>query len=252
MTERSLAQRTTRVFINPQTYRNLAYELMSFPLGIFYFVVIVSGLSLGIGLLILGVGLLFLMMTTAFILQATDWERRLHNTWLGAELTAIEREPFRQGNILRRFWTTLTHHSGLFWRSLFYFAGHFIFAVVGSVAAVVSIVLPLVLLFAPLYYQEIPIEIFDGTIVSINQALLASLVGLLLGFLFLNVNNLLVHAWRLFGGWLLADPTQADAWQSVRDTRRLTTDAQSVRDAERLRRLLNEGESDKIKRANSR
>ena len=39
-----------------QTYLNLLYLLLSFPLGIAYFVFLITGLSLGAGLLVIFVG----------------------------------------------------------------------------------------------------------------------------------------------------------------------------------------------------
>src|SRR5882672_7159507 len=39
-----------------QTYRNLFYLLLSFPLGIAYFVFLITGISLGTGLLVIFVG----------------------------------------------------------------------------------------------------------------------------------------------------------------------------------------------------
>ena len=35
------------VIVKPHTWRNVGYLLLAFPLGIFYFVFLVTGLSLG-------------------------------------------------------------------------------------------------------------------------------------------------------------------------------------------------------------
>ena len=51
-------ERLYGVFVKPQTYLNILYLLLAFPLGIAYFVFLVTGFSLGISLLILWVGLL--------------------------------------------------------------------------------------------------------------------------------------------------------------------------------------------------
>lgn len=53
----SLARRVLGVGFRSETYTNLAYLLARFPLGVVYFTVVVTGLSLGIGLLPLIVGL---------------------------------------------------------------------------------------------------------------------------------------------------------------------------------------------------
>jgi hypothetical protein len=49
------------VFANKQSYLNIAYLLLSFPFGIFYFIFLMVGFSLGIGLSILGIGLVILL-----------------------------------------------------------------------------------------------------------------------------------------------------------------------------------------------
>ena len=52
------------VVTNPQSYLNIVYLLLAFPLGTFYFVFLVTGLSLGAGLSItlLGIPLLGLVL----------------------------------------------------------------------------------------------------------------------------------------------------------------------------------------------
>jgi hypothetical protein len=44
-----------------ETYRNLGYDLLAFPLGIAYFVFLVTGLSVGVGLVIIWVGVPILL-----------------------------------------------------------------------------------------------------------------------------------------------------------------------------------------------
>ena len=65
------------VITNPQCFRNIAYLLLSFPLGIIYFVVIVTGLSVGIGTLIVWVGALVLLGTFLLVKGFTGIERGL-------------------------------------------------------------------------------------------------------------------------------------------------------------------------------
>ena len=45
------------VLTNSQTYKNLAYLLLSFPLGVFYFVFLITGISLGVSLAIIWIGI---------------------------------------------------------------------------------------------------------------------------------------------------------------------------------------------------
>jgi len=46
-----------KVIVSGQAYLNLFYLLVAFPLGVFYFVFLVSGLSAGVSLAIIWVGI---------------------------------------------------------------------------------------------------------------------------------------------------------------------------------------------------
>ena len=63
-----------------QTYLNIVYILFAFPLGIVYFSLVVTGVSLSAGLLIIVVGF-FIFLATLMMLRAFRW--------LDAELTRI-------------------------------------------------------------------------------------------------------------------------------------------------------------------
>lgn len=69
-----------------QTYWNLAYLLLAFPLGIAYFVVFTVGLALGVSLAILLVGFLVLGVTLLFALALAGFERLLTNWLLRTEI----------------------------------------------------------------------------------------------------------------------------------------------------------------------
>jgi two-component system phosphate regulon sensor histidine kinase PhoR len=59
-----------RVVLDTQSYRNMFYLLLSFPLGLCYFVVLVTGIALGVGTLIIWIGvplLILLMMAWWYI-----------------------------------------------------------------------------------------------------------------------------------------------------------------------------------------
>ncbi|ELZ96872.1 hypothetical protein C440_03823 [Haloferax mucosum ATCC BAA-1512] len=78
------------VVTDGQSYKNIAYLLLSFPLGSFYLVALVAGLGLGISLplTLVGLPLLFGVLYLGRLLAAG--ERRLAERLLGLE---IERPP---------------------------------------------------------------------------------------------------------------------------------------------------------------
>ncbi|MFT5299797.1 MAG: hypothetical protein ACI87E_003491 [Mariniblastus sp.] len=74
------------VVSDPQSYRNIAYLLLSFPLGLMFFVFTVVGLSVGFSTLIIWVGALILVLTFLGIKAATGIERRLAVHMLGISI----------------------------------------------------------------------------------------------------------------------------------------------------------------------
>lgn len=243
MNQRIRIQRLITVFFDPQTYRNLVYEVLALPLTLFYLVIIAVGLSLGFSLLIFGIGLFFLMGTTASILRLANFERSLLNTLLGAEVPQLDRTPFQEGNLIQRLWQTLTHHSGILWRATLYFLLHILFAVLGLSSAIISFFLSFVLMLAPFYYQSFPLEFFDMTVTTLAGALGVSLLGFVLGILLLNINNLLVQGWRGLGTWLLRGEVYLPPEPASGASARLAapeSDTQSRRDADFLRALLDD------------
>jgi hypothetical protein len=87
-----------------RTYGSLAYSLLGLPLGIFGFVVVVSGFALGIGFLITLIGIPILVATLLFVHAMADMERRLAWSLLDA---AMPRRP-----------PAPTSASGVWWRRL--------------------------------------------------------------------------------------------------------------------------------------
>lgn len=71
-----------------QTYKNLLYLLLAFPLGMAYYVVLMLGFTLGVGLSILVVGLGVLAGTVIGLRYIASFERWLANTLLGTAIPA--------------------------------------------------------------------------------------------------------------------------------------------------------------------
>mgnify|MGYP000091377830 FL=1 len=94
MTERHTAGATVRatlvdvlgVVTDTQTYRNLLYLVLAFPLGLFYYTVLMLGLTLGLGLSILVVGLGILLATVIGLRYIAAFERGLANRLLGTAI----------------------------------------------------------------------------------------------------------------------------------------------------------------------
>ena len=53
------------VVADSQSYWRVLYLLLSYPLGLFYFVFLLTGIALGAGLVIIGIGIVILALTLA-------------------------------------------------------------------------------------------------------------------------------------------------------------------------------------------
>lgn len=76
------------VIAEGRTWRSVGYLLVAFPLGIFYFVFLVTGFSLGFGLLITLMGIPILVGVIAASYGLGDFERVMSNQLLE---TSIDR-----------------------------------------------------------------------------------------------------------------------------------------------------------------
>ncbi len=65
-----------------QTYLNMLYLLAAFPLGVLYFIVLITGLSVGIGSLIIWIGIPILLLTMIAWEGFARFERLLMRHWL--------------------------------------------------------------------------------------------------------------------------------------------------------------------------
>src|ERR1051326_2452434 len=65
-----------------QTYLNLLYLLSAFPLGMVYFILLVTGISVGLGTLIIWIGIPILLITIIMWDGFASLERILVRNWL--------------------------------------------------------------------------------------------------------------------------------------------------------------------------
>lgn len=71
-----------------QTYKNLLYLCLAFPLGLVYYVGLTLGFALGVALSVLVVGLVVLLVTVVGVRFVASAERRLANALLGTTIVA--------------------------------------------------------------------------------------------------------------------------------------------------------------------
>ena len=80
------------VVANPQSYLNIVYLLLGLPLGIAYFVFLVTGISVGFSLVVIWVGVPILALVLLGSWAMCRFERVLANTLLKEDIPAMFRE----------------------------------------------------------------------------------------------------------------------------------------------------------------
>ena len=191
-----------KVVVSGQAYLNLLYLLVAFPLGILYFVLLVSGLSLGIPLLIIWVGIPILLLVGALWWALASFERLMAIHWLKEDVPAMAR-PFIEGADV---WTGLREYlaNPVTWKSLLYLFMKFPLGIAAFVVLTTLISLMLALLAMPFMYElgsvngflpEFQAGVFLSPglpawhMDSLNDALLVALIGLMLWPVTLHVTN---------------------------------------------------------------
>jgi hypothetical protein len=74
------------VVVKGQTYKNLLYLFLAFPLGMLYFIFLTFGFTLGLGLSIVVVGIGILLMMLVGVRALGTFERKLANRLLEANI----------------------------------------------------------------------------------------------------------------------------------------------------------------------
>jgi hypothetical protein len=154
--------------VQAQTYRNLLFGLISFPLAIIYFVTTIAGVSIGAGLAILFVGLLVLAVTLSFARLFGKLERELAKAMLGA---TFEHPPQRP----RGLRASLTDRRS--WKTVIYLLLRFPLAVVSFIVSIL-IVAPVAMMATPILYSMFPYTVTG--VANAQEALLISVFGCVL------------------------------------------------------------------------
>jgi hypothetical protein len=197
------------VFLHPQTYLNGLYLLLSFPLGLFYFIFLVVGLSAGIPLVIVWVGLLVLAGVFAAWWGFIVFERQLA-IWLLREDIPL---TVRQNQTGKSLWQKVTAElrNPVTWKGLLYLLLKFPLGTFSFVVWVSLISLSGALLLAPFYYWVFPISINLSVrsgvwiISTLPQALLLCVAGFLILIISMHILNGLAWVSGRFARVMLGD-----------------------------------------------
>jgi hypothetical protein len=187
-----------RVVVEPQTYLNALYLLLSFPLGIFYFVFLVTSLSLGLGLVITWFGIPILVGAIALSYAFVAFERSMAIAMLKVEIAPMGTAETPSG-LWARLRALLTNP--VTWKGIAYLLCKFPLGIISFVVLVTLAALSVALVAAPFYYWVPGVQIgWAGwfEVDTLSEALVAAVFGVALGLASLHAFNGV--AWLL--GWL--------------------------------------------------
>lgn len=189
------------VIIDPRTYANIGYVLIAFPLGLTYFVFLVTGISVGLGTIIIWIGLPILLLVVAASWAMATFERRLTILMLGEEIGPMSSEaPVPVDSSWRGSWRKLRAHlsNPVTWTSMLYLLVKFPVGTFTFSATVALLASSVGLILAPMFYQISDPAVFtwwDGTVFtfwpidSMGEAWLVTIAGVALLFVSLHLIN---------------------------------------------------------------
>lgn len=193
------------VIVKPQTWRNIGYLLLTFPLGIFYFVFLVTGLSLGFGLFITLLGIPLLVAVLAAAYGMGEFERTTTNLLLDQDTPAAHRLEVPGG-----LWPKVKALVGSSetWKRVFYLLMEFGFGIFSFVLVTVTASI-FSLIISPFVYERSWFQ--DGrdwmdevwVIDTLGEAVGLAVLAVLVGFALLHVINGVAKVWGEFAKAML-------------------------------------------------
>jgi len=201
-----------------QTYRNLAYLALAFPLGLAYFVGVTTGLSTGVGMAVTLVGVPLILITLVVAAGIGNVESKLATWLLGTEVTPpavldrlAEEDLGTTDGLVGAATELLTAPST--WLSLVLVGVKFLFGVLAFSALVTAGSVVVALLSMPAFYDvagvtyslgPYPVETFD-------RAVVGGALGVIGVFIGLHLLNGLARLGGFLTAALLGTP-DGDAW----------------------------------------
>jgi hypothetical protein len=202
------ASRFFGVIARRQTWLNLAYLIIAFPLGLVYFVFIITGMSIGLGLAILWVGIPILLIVMGAWWAFAALERLLARGLLGLDCGFNPRPWEDQTGALSKLRAHLT--DGSTWRSLAFVLLKFPLGVASFALTVAVLATAQWLLFAPLWILSTRSGdgywLWSWQVDSAWEAAPLIPLGVLALFVGLHLLNGVATVWRYLADALLVEP----------------------------------------------
>ncbi|MGH7558058.1 MAG: sensor domain-containing protein [Gemmatimonadota bacterium] len=192
-----------------QTYLNILYLLLGFPLGLAYFIFYVVGGSLGVGLFVLLIGAVLLLLLVLAAQWLGAFERLLAVHVLDVPILPGH-TAWRDGESLGRYLKAALRNRTT-WTGLVYLLAKFPLGLASWLVVVVAGSVTLALIGAPLadaFGDDI--NVWTWRPETMGELLLVSLIGLALVVPVLHLFNGLAWLWGRFARLMLGGPRPAE------------------------------------------
>jgi two-component system, OmpR family, phosphate regulon sensor histidine kinase PhoR len=127
-----------RIVWDRQSYMNILYLLVSFPLGLAYFIFLVPGIAVGLGALFL-IAVFMLPLIITILLHIAAFERHMAIQWLHIAIPPMSYPSPKQMTYWQRFQAKLTN--SMTWKTLAYLLLKFPLGLFAFVITIVLLVL---------------------------------------------------------------------------------------------------------------
>lgn len=186
------------VVIKQQTYMNMLYNFLSFPLGLIYFIVLITGISvsLGLSIVIIGIPLFILLMATWLIFAAFERFQAIY-------LLNVKVPPMVKKH-KNGLYNQLAYHfsNPVTWWSLLFLLLKFPLGLVSFVFLITGFSVVVAFLAMPITFNIFgPVGVID----NISKSIFLSLLGILLLFVVLHMSNFIAWIARILSYHLLGD-----------------------------------------------
>lgn len=198
----ALIRRFFAVIAEPRTYGSIAYIWLGFPLGLLYFVTLVTGSALSIGLSLLWIGLLLMALMVLCIWSLAFFERAQSKWLLGESFPLLPRETTGQTSWQ---WFRSVVKDPATWKSAVFLFLKFPLGLATWIISVFTFSLSLGFMVAPLEgYGDGEIHFGLWIFEDPTGGWLYAAFGVLLLFTTLHLHNAMGKGWAVMSRHLLA------------------------------------------------
>lgn len=230
----------------------MLYLLTSFPLGLLYFVFLITGLSLGLSLSIIWVGIPLLLLVNFIWWRLVAFERWLAQAWLKIPIRPLESPATTGQNWLAQLRTHFS--SPQTWQTLGYLLLKFLFGILAFVVTIILLTVliglttaPFLYIFQTWLYNLLNLDDFSSWVLYVNvtrefsplkflSVLPLPLLALVLAPSIFGLLNFLGRSWGRFAAISLGQSETALRLQAA--ARLIEQERQKAQRADQSRREL--------------